>query len=198
MVGIFYKKESLNDTLIIVVNNNDVVNINKQANYCVMSDKDNKVVGINIFNFSLHCPNIKNGFLKLDEALSNKIKEITNIDLSQYIGINNFKVGKVIQCEDISKTHLHKTIVDIGSQKLNIICGAKNCRQDLKVGVATIGAILPNGSVIREGVLLNNKSYGMLCSCKELNIKGKFNNTGIIELDDSYQVGSDFDEMFVK
>ena len=196
MVAIFYQKESLKDTLMVVLNNHNVVKTDKQFNFCAMYDDKNEVVGINIFNFSKHEPNIKNGYLKLDEKLAKLIKDVTNIDLSQYIGINNFKVGKVIQCEDIVNTHLHKTIVDIGSEKLNIICGAKNCRLDLKVVVATIGAILPNGSIIKEGMLLNNKSFGMLCSAKELNIKNKFNDEGIIELDDSYQVGSDFNDLY--
>ena len=160
-----------------------------------MYDDNNQVVGINIFNWSKY-GNTNSGYLKLDENLAKLIKDITNIDLNQYIGINNFKVGKVISCEDIINTHLHKTVVDVGNDKLNIICGANNCRQDLKVVVATIGAILPNGMIIKEGSLLNHKSYGMLCSSKELNIKNKFNNEGIIELDDSYQVGSNFDEIY--
>ena len=196
MVAIFYQKESLKDTLMVVINNHNVVKVDKQFNFCVMYDDTNELVGINIFNFSKYDNEIRSGYLKLDEKLAKLIKEIVNVDLSKYIGINNFKVGKVIECEDIAKTHLHKTVVDVGNQKLNIICGAKNCRKDLKVVVATIGAILPNGSMIKEGMLLNNKSFGMLCSAKELNIQNKFNTEGLIELDDSYQVGNNFNDLY--
>ena len=197
MIGVFYQKESLNDTLIIVVNNNNVVKTDQQLNFCATYDDKDDIVGINIFNFSKFNKDVKNGFLKPDDKLIATIKEVTNIDLSKYVGINNFKVGKVIACEDIVNTHLHKTVVDIGGEQLNIICGAKNCLIDLNVVCPTIGAILPNGSTIKQGSLLGNKSFGMLCSAKELNIKNKFNDEGIIELDDSYTIGSNFDDLYV-
>ena len=198
MIALIYQNLTLNDTLVIMINNNKVVKTDKEFNFCIMYDEKNEIAGINIFNFSNHCENAQCGFLKLDEKLAKLIKEITKVDLSKYIGINNFKVGKVIECEDIEGTHLHKTVVDIGSEKLNVVCGAKNCKKGLTVVCATVGAIMPDGSFIKEGALLGNKSFGMLCSKKELNIKNnKFNDEGIIELDGHYHIGDDFNDLYV-
>jgi phenylalanyl-tRNA synthetase beta chain len=60
----------------------------------------------------------------------------------------NVVVGYVLSCEkhpDADKLNLCQ--VDVGeSNNLQIICGASNIRTDLKVIVATVGAVLPNGT----------------------------------------------------
>ena len=88
-------------------------------------------------------------------------------------------------------------MVDVGNTELQIVCGAKNARNGIKVVVALNGAILPNGEIIKNGQLLGVKSFGMLCSKKELNLSSnKFNDVGIIELSDQYKVGDKFNEIF--
>ena len=135
--------------------------------------------------------------VRLDEKLCLKIKEITKIDLSAYIDSNNFVVGQIDECEKIEGTHLHKCLVNIGKEKLQIMCGASNARSSLKVVVALDSAMLPNGTCIRSGQILGNKSLGMLCSKRELNLTDKkFNDEGIIELPDSYKIGEKFNEIF--
>lgn len=81
-------------------------------------------------------------------------------------------VGKVLECEkhpDADKLKVCK--VDIGeSENLQIICGAKNIRTDLKVIVAIIGAQLPNGLKIKKAKLRGVESFGMICSEAELGL----------------------------
>lgn len=126
------------------------------------------------------------------------VQIITKLDFSQYVNDNGFKIGKVIKCEEIPNTHLHDCLVDVGDQKLQIVCGAKNVAEGLKVVVATAQAILPNGTQINPGELLGHKSYGMLCSAKELNLDAnKYNTAGIIELPKNAQVGAFFTKLFV-
>ncbi|MCQ3908410.1 MAG: hypothetical protein MJ200_02410 [Mycoplasmoidaceae bacterium] len=108
---------------------------------------------------------------------------------------NGFKIGLIEKCEDIAGTHLHKCVVSIGDKTLNIVCGAPNARQGLRVVVATNGTMLPSGKQIIAGQLLGNKSEGMLCSYRELSINKE--SKGIIELDDSYQIGDYFKEAYV-
>ena len=53
---------------------------------------------------------------------------------------SNLVVGKVLECKDHPDSdHLHLTKVDIGSEVLDIVCGAPNCREGLKVIVAKVG-----------------------------------------------------------
>lgn len=51
-----------------------------------------------------------------------------------------------------------------GDRLLDIVCGAPNCRQGLRVAVATIGAVLPGDFKIKAAKLRGEPSEGMLCS----------------------------------
>ena len=196
MVATFYNQKLLNNTLIIILNNNKVIkqDINKKfvIGYC----ENGEISYINIFEFDRYMK-LNEGYIKLDKKLCLTIKEITKIDLSKYIDINDFVIGHVDQCIEIKGSHLHKCIVNIGNQTLQIVCGAKNIKKNIRVVVALIGAILPNGKIIRDSQLLDVKSYGMICSKNELNLKDdKFNNDGIIILPSEYKLGDKFNEIF--
>lgn len=188
---------SLNDTLLVVsnLNTNNIKTISKKDFSYGLNDK-NEIVFINIFNFSRYL-HLHDGCYKLNHVIVNTIQKITLLDLSKYQDMNLFVIGKILECEDISNTHLRKCQVNIGEKIIQIICGASNARVGLIVVVALDGAILPNGKVIRCGKILSFPSQGMICSKKELNIKdSKFNDSGIIELDDSFKVGNQFDLHF--
>lgn len=73
--------------------------------------------------------------------------------------------------------------VDVGSEILQIVCGAQNVAQGQFVAVALKGALMPNGMEIKEAKLRGVDSCGMLCSSTELGFE-KIND-GIMLLDDS-------------
>ena len=107
----------------------------------------------------------------------------------------NLIVGEVIECKDHPDSdHLHVTKVNIGKEVLDIVCGAPNCRQGLKVIVAQVGAKLPGGE-IKAGKIRGEASNGMLCSLKELGVSedqlpvNSPSKDGIEELDDRFNVG---------
>ena len=68
----------------------------------------------------------------------------------------------------------------MASNRLQIICGAKNVRAGLKVAVAMVGARLPNDVVIKRAKLRGQESNGMLCSARELGLGEE--HDGIMEL----------------
>ena len=107
----------------------------------------------------------------------------------------NLIVGEVLECKDHPDSdHLHVTKVNIGKEVLDIVCGAPNCRQGLKVIVAQVGAKLPGGE-IKAGKIRGEASNGMLCSLKELGVsedqlpQNSPSKDGIEELDDRFNVG---------
>ena len=196
MVVAFYNQKTLNNTLVIVINDKKITNVEINDNFSVGYNENKEVSFINIFNFDKHMK-LNEGYLKFDNQLCLKVKEITNIDLSKLIDTNDFIVGQIKQCEEIKGTHLHKCIVNVGNDELQIVCGAKNAKNEIKVVVALNGAILPSGEIIKNGQLLGIKSFGMLCSKRELNLHNdKFNDVGIIELPSEYNVGDKFNEIF--
>src|SRR5690606_35049262 len=62
---------------------------------------------------------------------------------------------------------------------LQIVCGAPNVAQGMKVPLATIGARLPGDFKIGKGKLRGVESFGMLCSAKELGLSQ--DHAGLLE-----------------
>ncbi|MGL4948579.1 MAG: YtpR family tRNA-binding protein [Mycoplasma sp.] len=162
--------------------------ISKNNNVIFVSTENQNVVGFNIFNSPTNLGS-KIGRLNIDKEIIDFVKSEIGLEID--VKPSNFTVGKVLECEQIPDTHLSKCLVDINVNKLQIICGAKNVRKDLKVVVAVDGILMPSGLLIKPSKLRGFDSNGMLCSQKELNIDG-FNEGGIIELSDDYEVGSTF------
>lgn len=101
--------------------------------------------------------------------------------------------GRVLDCEkhpDADKLNVCK--VDIGTSIRQIVCGASNVRTGLDVVVATIGAVMPSGLVIKPVKLRGVESEGMICSASEIGLEDC--QSGIIELDKSvgsYELGQE-------
>jgi len=109
--------------------------------------------------------------------------------------VSNLVIGEVVECIDHPDSdHLHICKVNIGTEILQIICGAPNVRAGLKVIVALDGAKLPGG-VIKKGMIRGQESNGMLCSIQELGLEHKFlkeeDIAGIHELPSDAPIGED-------
>ncbi|AAM67690.1 phenylalanine--tRNA ligase subunit beta [Buchnera aphidicola] len=110
---------------------------------------------------------------------------------------DGFLVGKIVECINPCKGNNLKILkVDVGYKKLlNIVCGASNCRNNIKVVVATIDSILPNGSKIKIKKIKEKLSEGMICSFFEL---GLFNFCkDIIELPEDIPIGKKINDLFL-
>ncbi|EKN6165850.1 phenylalanine--tRNA ligase subunit beta, partial [Yersinia enterocolitica] len=99
-------------------------------------------------------------------------------------------VGEVVECgQHPNADKLRVTKVNVGGDRLlDIVCGAPNCRQGLKVAVATVGAVLPGDFKIKAAKLRGEPSEGMLCSFSELGISE--DHDGIIELPADAPIGA--------
>ena len=104
---------------------------------------------------------------------------------------NGVVVGEVVECgQHPNADKLRVTKVNVGGERLlDIVCGAPNCRQGLKVAVATVGAVLPGDFKIKAAKLRGEPSEGMLCSFSELGISD--DHSGIIELPADAPIGTD-------
>ncbi|WP_145544463.1 phenylalanine--tRNA ligase subunit beta [Yersinia frederiksenii] len=107
---------------------------------------------------------------------------------------NGVVVGHVVECgQHPNADKLRVTKIDVGGDRLlDIVCGAPNCRQGLKVAVATVGAVLPGDFKIKAAKLRGEPSEGMLCSFSELAISE--DHDGIIELPADAPIGVDLRE----
>ncbi|ACL69321.1 phenylalanine--tRNA ligase subunit beta [Halothermothrix orenii] len=80
--------------------------------------------------------------------------------------------------------------VDTGQELLQIITGAPNVKEGIKVPVAPVGVTLPGGLKIKKARLRGENSYGMICSIDELGLSEK-RASGIMILDEDAEVGTD-------
>lgn len=129
----------------------------------------------------------------LSEQLSMAGLEVDAIEPAA-AAFNGVVVGEVIECgqhPDADKLRVTKINVG-GDELLDIVCGAPNCRQGIKVAVATVGAVLPGDFKIKKAKLRGQPSHGMLCAFVELGISEE--GDGIMELPLDAPVGTDLRE----
>ena len=133
---------------------------------------------------------VKIGAEQLAEQITMAGLEVDSVEPVAGV-FNNVVVGEVVECaQHPDADKLRVTKVNVGeSELLDIVCGAPNCRQGLKVAVAKIGAVLPGDFEIKKAKLRGQPSHGMLCSYSELGIPVEAN--GIIELPLDAPVGCD-------
>ena len=104
-------------------------------------------------------------------------------------GIKDVIVGHVVECgKHPEADKLSVCRVDVGSEILDIVCGAPNVAAGQKVPVAPVGATLPNGMTIKKAKLRGAPSHGMICSESELGLAE--DHSGIMVLDPSARPGA--------
>lgn len=143
-----------------------------------------------------------NDYIKVDDLDFNEVANKMVLAGNEYESVEKISeatgivVGHVLECEmhpESKKLHICK--VDLGNEVVQILCGAPNMRQGIKVPVATVGAKLPNGMEIKKAKLAGMDSNGMCCSLEELGIESKYmseeDKTGIHVLPDDAPVGAD-------
>ncbi len=99
-------------------------------------------------------------------------------------------VGKILSIEKHPQADkLTICNVDLGAEKLQIVCGAKNMKVGDFVPVARVGATLPNGLTIQQSKLRGVESFGMMCSAQELRLAEQ--SEGLLILSAPFSVGED-------
>lgn len=112
---------------------------------------------------------------ELAEKITNSGIEVEGIEYIASEKATDVVVGHVVSCEkhpDADKLNLCQ--VDVGTEQLQIICGAPNVAEGQKVAVAKPGAVLPGNFKIKKVKLRGIESNGMICSLQELGVKEKF------------------------
>ena len=101
-----------------------------------------------------------------------------------------FVVGEVLTCvAHQNSDHLHVCKVFDGTQELQIVCGAPNCAAGIKVPLAKVGAVVPEGGfTIKQAKLRGVASFGMLCSARELKLSE--DHSGLMILDPALKTGT--------
>lgn len=117
------------------------------------------------------------------EGVEYKGRELDNIVVAEILSVENHPESK--------KLHILK-VNDGSGAPVQVVCGAPNVRVGLKTYFARVGGNV-NGLKIKPAKLAGVDSFGMCCGGNELGIEA--DTSGIVELDSSYNVGTDIKEI---
>ena len=199
-MNVFYNLEGIGDTLIIslVPGFEGEKSFDKKDDAVrIFDEQTGDTLGFNLFNASSYMKIDSNGQVEMNQ---DKLKEIN--EAIQKNGFDEelhadfspkFVVGYVQEKEkhpNADKLNICK--VDVGSETLQIVCGAPNIDSGQKVVVAKVGAVMPSGMLIKDAELRGVASSGMICSAKELDLPDAPKEKGILVLDQDTKVGEPF------
>lgn len=125
---------------------------------------------------------------KIAHTLTMTGLEIEDID-DKSEDLKDFEVAEIIEAKqhpDADKLKVCMVKTKFGM--LQIVCGAPNARAGIKVVLANVGTVIPNGNFkIKKSKIRGVESVGMMCSADEIGISG--DPDGIIELKDKAVIG---------
>lgn len=112
-----------------------------------------------------------------------------DVIFDRYSYLENIIVGRVITVIDHPNADKLKLCsVQAGNNTdIAVVCGAPNVKPGMLAPLALPDAVMPDGTVIKTGVIRGEKSHGMLCSEFELGLGT--DESGIMVLDDNCSVG---------
>lgn len=198
-MNVFYNEEGIGDTLIITLKEIENKTFDRKGDVARIYDEGtNETGGFNIFNASSYLQVKAKGLVELNEDLIEKINEtIAKNGFEETLEADftpKFVVGYVKgKDKHPNADKLSICTVDVGSEELQIVCGAPNVEAGQKVVVAKVGAVMPSGMLIKDAELRGVPSSGMICAARELELPNAPQEKGILVLEDEkYEVGQAF------
>lgn len=166
--------------------NNEYKYIKKDNDFILIFSND-KICGINIFNYSKYF-DLEEGF----HVLKNDAKEFLLNKFKEYLSINDFdnffKVGEVVNIEQHPNTEKLKIIsVVFNDGKRQIVTNYQNIDYQ-KYLFAIEGATTYQGITIKKSKVMDVESQGMLMSYKSIGInKDSIIICNELNIEDYYQ-----------
>jgi len=195
----YYNQNGIGDTLLIDLLKTPAGDLRaeRHGDVAVITDENGEVTGYNLFHASKYIEIEGHGKLRVDQAFVDRLTEVFKENGVEaelvHDPLPDFIIGLVVEKKkhpDADKLSVCQ--VDIGFETLTIVCGAPNVERGQKVVVARVGALMPNGLVIKDAELRGVPSHGMICSARELQLPNAPKEKGILVLDDDAPIGEDF------
>lgn len=111
------------------------------------------------------------------------------------------EVVQIQTCEPHPQSdHLQVCQIKTTQGEIQVVCGGANARAGLKTLWAKPGCLLPGSKIALSVCALRGiQSHGMLCGAEELALEDLLGpNEGIVELEDTWQLGQSLHEMWEK
>lgn len=198
-----YNQRGVGDVLLVQLTtfNPKEIEVQRTNDVALLVDEvSQEVVGLNLFRASTYIELEGDGPVSVDEAFVENLQQaLDQNDVSFTLEVDlspKFVVGAVLSKDKHPNADkLSVCQVDVGTEILQIVCGAPNVEAGQRVVVAKVGAIMPSGLLIKDAELRGIPSSGMICSAKELDLPNAPQEKGILVLDASTTVGQPFQKM---
>ena len=130
---------------------------------------------------------------KLIESFTLATAEVEDI-IVKGEDIENVVVGEILSIENHPNSKkLHLLKVDGGDRVYDVVCGAPNVRENMKIAFVKAGGKVPAGDITKATVA-GFESEGMCCSAFELGLSD--DKSGLMEIDVDVPNGTDLKEIY--
>lgn len=195
----FYNKQGIGDVLLVQLQTETPEKIHTEqfGDVTLIKDAAGTIAGFNLFEAASYIDMAESESVEVSEALVTALQnalEKNGVDYTLEVDLSpKFVVGYVESKEKHPNADkLNVCRVSLGSEELQIVCGAPNVEQGQKVVVAKVGAVMPSGMLIKDAELRGVPSSGMICSAKELALPDAPQEKGILVLPEDAEVGAPF------
>lgn len=200
-MNVFYNKEHVGDVLLVQLATEAIVKteVERAGDIAILKEaQTGEIKAFNLFNASKYVQVEARGNVELTPEFVAQLEAAIKSNGAAISLDVDFTPKFVVGYVETKEKHpnadkLSICTVNVGEQKLQIVCGAPNVDAGQKVVVAKIGAVMPSGMLIKEGNLRGVDSFGMLCSARELAIPNAPSEKGILVLPEDAVIGSAFE-----
>jgi tRNA-binding protein len=195
MYNLVYQPHTLGDFLAIYLHFDLPVTSHKVSGPIVSIYHQETLIGFNIQQPRLHFPDLNPGILR--QFSSSDYQKLIAL-FSQYaipITLPTYQSGFLTASLTSKQEHpdadnLFICQLDLGGKLIQVVTNSLKVKVGDRLIVALPGAMLNDGTVVEESMMMKVKSEGMLCSEKTLGIKPE-TQTGVLVLPEHTEIGRD-------
>jgi tRNA-binding EMAP/Myf-like protein len=196
MVNYVYQPSTMGDMLAIYLEQTlPATRHTKKGNLVFVYHQD-KLIGINVFQPKTVIKDLEQGMIRRMKPSSIEVLNHTFQKLEMDIVLPIFQSGFIVAEVQRVDTHpdadaLFVCQVDIGTKVIQIVTNSQKVKPSHRLVVALPGAMLLDGQVLQEGMMLKVLSQGMFCSEKTLGITPE-TQVGVYLLGNQIPIGKDY------
>ncbi len=196
MVNYVYQPATMGDMLAIYVEQTLPATHHIKKDKMIFIYHQDKLIGINVFQPKTLIKDLDQGLIRrmnpASIAVLNQTFQQQGVNVVLPMFESGFIVAEVQQVEPHPDADaLFVCQVNIGTKVIQIVTNSQKVKPGFHLVVALPGAMLLDGQVLQEGMMLKVLSQGMFCSEKTLGITPE-TQVGVYRLDDQRPIGKDF------
>jgi tRNA-binding EMAP/Myf-like protein len=196
MVNYVYQPSTMGDMLAIYLEQSLPATRHFKKDNIVFIYNQDTLIGINVFQPTSLIKDLEQGMIRQMKPSSIELLNQTFQQLGMHVTLPSFQSGFVVA--EVQQVEPHPDAdalfickVNTGKALIQIVTNSSKVKPYHRVVVALPGAMLLDGQILQEGMMLKVLSQGMFCSEKTLGIRPE-TQVGIYLLDDSLPIGKDF------